>query len=86
LEHNIFNNNSFYLLKEILSQGYELADKIAVSVGGWKFVVWFLIVIVPWLGCNVIAIGKKEEYLKKENQASGKKCISAFFTKAKLKS
>jgi uncharacterized membrane protein len=59
LEENLIINNLLHPPKEILSQGQKLSDKIARFGGSWKFIIFFLVIIVIWISYNVIAIGKK---------------------------
>jgi uncharacterized membrane protein len=60
LEEDLIINNLLHPPKEILSQGQKLSDRIARFGGSWKFIILFLVIIVVWIGYNVIAIGKKE--------------------------
>src|ERR1051325_654373 len=59
-EEDLIINNLLHPPKEILSQGQKLSDKIARFGGSWKFIILFLVIIVMWIGYNIIAIEKKE--------------------------
>jgi uncharacterized membrane protein len=60
LEQDLIINNLLHPPKEILSKGQKLSDRIARFGGSWKFIIFFLVIIVIWIGYNVIAIGRKE--------------------------
>ena len=59
-EEGLIIHNLLHPPKEILSQGQKLSDKIARFGGSWRFIILFLMIIVIWIGYNVIAIAKKE--------------------------
>lgn len=60
LEEDLIINNLLHPPKEMLSQGQKLSDRIARFGGSWRFIIFFLVIIVIWIVYNVIAIGKKE--------------------------
>jgi len=39
---------------ESLSFGERLADKVATSMGSWKFIIIQSAIVVIWMGCNVV--------------------------------
>jgi uncharacterized membrane protein len=59
-EEDLIINNLLHPPKEILSQGQKLSDRIARFGGSWKFIIFFLVIIIIWIGYNVIVTGKKE--------------------------
>src|SRR5689334_25413331 len=45
-------------IKEVLSPGQKLSDKVALFGGSWRFIILFGIVLIVWIFFNVIAIKK----------------------------
>jgi len=45
-------------VKEVLSPGQKLSDKVALFGGSWRFIILFGIILIVWIFFNVIAIKK----------------------------
>jgi len=48
-------------VKEILSSGQKLSDKVALFGGSWKFIILFVIILAAWIFFNVI-VAKKSSF------------------------
>jgi uncharacterized membrane protein len=40
--------------KEKMSFGDKLADSVANGMGSWRFIIWQTIIVLTWMGLNVI--------------------------------
>jgi uncharacterized membrane protein len=45
-------------VKEVLSPGQKLSDKVALFGGSWKFIILFAIILSVWIFFNVIVVKK----------------------------
>lgn len=45
-------------IKEILSPGQKLSDKVALFGGSWKFIILFVVILAAWIFFNVMAAKK----------------------------
>jgi uncharacterized membrane protein len=58
-EEDLVLNNLLHPAKEQLTKAQQLSDKVARFGGSWKFIIFFIIILVIWISYNVTAIGSK---------------------------
>mgnify|MGYP006332777203 FL=1 len=58
-EEGLVINNLLHPVKEQLSTGQKIADKVARFGGSWMFIISFFAVLVVWITYNVTAVSSK---------------------------
>jgi uncharacterized membrane protein len=58
-EEDLVLNNLLHPAKEQLTPGQQISDKVARFGGSWKFIIFFMIVLVLWISYNATAIDSK---------------------------
>ncbi len=48
------NNNWHEIHEESLTVGDRMADSIAEGMGSWKFIIWQTVVVLIWMGLNIV--------------------------------
>lgn len=52
--YNMENKTWHQKHKEKMSFGDKLADSVANGMGSWRFIIWQTIIVLTWMGLNVI--------------------------------
>lgn len=58
-EEDLILNNLLHPVKDVLSGGQKLSDRVARFGGSWRFIILFGIVLILWIFYNVTAMGSK---------------------------
>ena len=57
-EETLMTTNLHHPPQEVMTRGQKISDKVALFGGSWKFIIFFLTLLVVWITYNVLAIGK----------------------------
>lgn len=55
----MFDKIKTYYKEETKTIGKKLADKVANTMGSWKFIIWQTIIVLLWVILNVFAVSLK---------------------------
>jgi uncharacterized membrane protein len=58
-EEDLILNNLLHPVKDVLTGGQKLSDRVARFGGSWRFIILFGIILILWIFYNVTAIGSK---------------------------
>jgi len=58
-EEDLILYNLLHPVKEQLSEGQKISDKVARFGGSWYFIIIFMVILTVWVIYNVTAIGSK---------------------------